>query len=96
MLGLRRKKGKTVRTAKRHQQGLVMVEFSIVGGVLFMVLFMALEAGRLMYSLIILDSYTRVAARLVAVCPVDNVGQDTVKTDAQFVALQNFNNDNIN
>ena len=96
MLGLQMKKRKTITTGKRYQRGLVALEFSIVGGVLFMVLFMALEAGRLMYSLIILDSYTRVAARLVAVCPVDNVGQATVKADAQFMALPNFNNDNIN
>ena len=93
MLGLRTKKGKAI--GKKHQRGLVALEFSIVGGVLFMVLFMTLEAGRLMYSLIILDGYTRVAARLVAVCPVSSAGQTTVKTDAQFMPLPNFNTDNI-
>ena len=80
---------------RKNQRGLVAVEFSIVGAFLFMVIFMSLEAGRLMYSLIVLDGYTRVAARLVAVCPTDAVGQTTVKADAQFVSLPNFSNANI-
>lgn len=80
---------------KKYNLGLTTLEFSIAGGVLFMVIFMSLEVGRLMYSLILLDSYTRVAARLATVCPVDAAGQAAVKTDAQYVTLPGFTLDNI-
>ena len=56
----------------RKMQGMVMVEFAIVGGALMMVIFGCLEFGRATYSLAALNEGTRRAARLAAVCPIND------------------------
>lgn len=58
----------------RHsvQRGMTTVEFSIVGVVLFLVLFGVIEFGRAMYVVNVLTEATRRGARLAAVCPVDD------------------------
>ena len=56
----------------RKMQGMVLVEFAIVGAALMMVIFGCLEFGRATYSLAALNEGTRRAARLAAVCPIND------------------------
>jgi hypothetical protein len=56
----------------RKMRGMVMVEFAIVGAALMMVIFGCLEFGRATYSLAALNEGTRRAARLAAVCPIND------------------------
>jgi Flp pilus assembly protein TadG len=55
-----------------RQRGLASVEFAIVGLATLMILFMAIEMGRLMFTLNTLAEVTRRGARIAAVCTVDN------------------------
>lgn len=59
-------------SSRFHQKGLTTVEFSLVGTVLFVVLFGLIEFGRLMFTWNVLDEATRRAARLATVCPLEN------------------------
>ncbi len=54
------------------QRGMTTVEFSIVGVVLFLVLFGVIEFGRALYVVNMLTEATRRGARLAAVCPVND------------------------
>ncbi len=56
----------------KKMRGVATVEFAIVGGVLLMVIFGCLEFGRATYTLAALNEGTRRAARLAAVCPVND------------------------
>ena len=56
----------------KKMRGVVMVEFAIVGAALMMVIFGCLEFGRATYSLAALNEGTRRAARLAAVCPIND------------------------
>jgi Flp pilus assembly protein TadG len=55
---------------RRDQRGTTTVEFAIVGGVFFMLLFGVIEFGRALFVANALDESTRRGARLAAVCPV--------------------------
>ncbi|MHA6963640.1 TadE family protein [Zobellella denitrificans] len=55
----------------QNQAGTTTVEFAIVGAVVFLVLFAVMEVGRLMYTWNLLNEASRRAARLAAVCLVD-------------------------
>jgi Flp pilus assembly protein TadG len=61
----------------KHQQGIYAVEFSIVAGVFFLLLFSAIEVGRLLYTYSVLQEASRRAARLAIVCQtstnIDNI-----------------------
>jgi Flp pilus assembly protein TadG len=83
--------------SKHRQQGLTTVEFSLVGMVLFMVLFGLIEFGRLMFTWNVLDEATRRAARLAAVCPATTDGQNFVRNAGAFSGdiLPGFTADNI-
>lgn len=54
----------------KYQQGLASVEFAFVGLVVFVVLFAAIEMGRLMFTLNLLREATFRGARLASVCPI--------------------------
>ena len=54
----------------KYQQGLASVEFAFVGFVVFVVLFAAIEMGRLMFTLNLLREATYRGARLAIVCPI--------------------------
>lgn len=54
------------------QAGLASVEFAIVGLVALLVLFGVLEVARMMFTVNMLQEATRRAARVAAVCTVDN------------------------
>jgi hypothetical protein len=58
-------------SAKNKQQGLAVVEFAIVGSVVFLVLFAVMEVGRLLYTWSVLNEVTRQAARVATVCSPD-------------------------
>jgi Flp pilus assembly protein TadG len=60
------------RRGYKQQQGLATVEFAIVGLVVFVVLFGAIEIARMMYTVNMLQEATRRGARMAAVCPVDS------------------------
>ena len=67
----------------RKMRGIATIEFAIVASVLMVLLFACIEFGRATYSFASLQEGTRRAARLAAVCPVN---------DAKIVAAVNFMN----
>lgn len=56
----------------RPAAGLSSVEFAVVGTAVFIVLFGVIELARAAYSRAMLEEGTRRAARLAAVCPVND------------------------
>jgi len=56
-----------------RQRGTTTVEFAIVGLVVFIVLFGAIEMGRMMFTLNTLGEATYRSARVAVVCPVGDV-----------------------
>jgi hypothetical protein len=58
--------------SKRCQRGLTTVEFSVVGLLLFVVLFGVFEISRMMWVFNALDEVTRRGARMAAVCQVND------------------------
>jgi Flp pilus assembly protein TadG len=55
-----------------RQRGTTSVEFALVGAVLFIVLFGVIELGRMMFARTVLEEGVRRAARLAAVCPIND------------------------
>ena len=55
-----------------RQRGTTTVEMAIAGAAFFLVIFGALEVGRLFYTLHGLTEATRRGARVAAVCPLDH------------------------
>lgn len=58
----------------RNQQGLSIIEFTLVSTTLLLVIFAVIEVGRYVYSLQMINDMTRVAARLAVVCKVEDQG----------------------
>ena len=58
---------KLIKTHK-HQRGVYAVEFVLVAGFLFLLLFALMEVGKIMYFFNTANESTRRAARLAAVC----------------------------
>lgn len=56
----------------KTQEGGHTVEFAIVGAMFFILLFGAIEFGRLMFVWNTLDEVSRKSARVAAVCPVNH------------------------
>ena len=56
----------------KKMRGVATVEFAIVGAVLMMVIFGCLEFGRATYTFAALNEGARRAARLAAVCPIND------------------------
>ncbi|WP_297796347.1 TadE family protein [uncultured Marinobacter sp.] len=56
----------------RSQSGLHTVEFALVGAMFFILLFAAIEFGRLLFVWNTLDETSRRAARVAVVCPVEH------------------------
>jgi hypothetical protein len=57
---------------KNKVKGVTTVEFALVGGLFFLVLFGILEFGRLLFVWNTLTEATRRGARIAAVCPVNH------------------------
>jgi len=68
--------------SQQKQAGLATVEFALIGAVFFLILFGIIEVGRFLFTWNVLDEVTRRAARLAAVCPMDQT--DNVKQSAVF------------
>lgn len=73
-----------MRINRKSQAGMTTVEFAVIGGVFFLVLFAVIEFSRLMFVLNTLDEVTRRGARLAAVCPVDDTSKAFVQNRAIF------------
>jgi hypothetical protein len=56
----------------RRSRGLSSVEFAVVGAVVFIILFGVIEVARAAFSRAMLEEGARRAARLAAVCPVND------------------------
>ena len=59
-------------TSRRNQRGTTVVEFAVVGLVLFTVLFALIDFSRLFWNMAALDEATRRGARVAAVCPIND------------------------
>ncbi len=73
----------------KKMRGLYMVEFAIVGSLLLMLLFGCLEFGLVTYSMAALNEGTRRAARLAAVCPLND---PKITSAVNFMGVYGFNN----
>lgn len=56
----------------KRQQGLSIIEFTLVSTTLLLLIFAVIEVGRYVYSLQVVNDMTRVAARLAVVCRVED------------------------
>lgn len=54
------------------QQGVTIIEFTLISTALMLIIFSVIEVGRYVYSLQTINDVTRVAARLAAVCRVED------------------------
>ena len=63
---------KTLARKYRSQNGTTSVEFAIVGLLVFIVLFGAIEMGRLLFTLNTLREATYRGARMAAICTINN------------------------
>jgi Flp pilus assembly protein TadG len=77
----------------KKMRGLYMVEFAIVGSLLLMLLFGCLEFGLVTYSMAALNEGTRRAARLAAVCPLND---PAIKSAVNFMGVYGFDITNVN
>jgi Flp pilus assembly protein TadG len=76
----------------KKMRGVVMVEFAIVGAILLTVIFGCLEFGRATYAFAALNEGTRRAARLAAVCPVND---PVIKPAVNFLGVYGFDASNV-
>jgi Flp pilus assembly protein TadG len=76
----------------KKMRGLVTVEFAIVGAVLMMVIFGCLEFGRATYTFAALNEGTRRAARLAAVCPIND---PMILPAANFLGVKGLSTSNV-
>ena len=72
----------------RRMRGVYMVEFAIVSSVLMITLFACIELGRTTYTLAALNEGTRRAARLAAVCPLND---PAIASAVNFMGVYGFN-----
>lgn len=56
----------------RRQRGTTVVEFAIIGLLIFIVIFASIEFGRAMYTYNLVTEATRRGARVAAICPVNH------------------------
>jgi hypothetical protein len=78
----------------KHIRGVYAIEFSIVASVFFLVLFSAIEVGRLLYTYSVLHEAARRAARIAVVCQVSaDIHSQALFNGADLVP--NLTNDNL-
>ncbi|WP_391089206.1 TadE/TadG family type IV pilus assembly protein [Vibrio sp. NH-UV-68] len=56
----------------RKQQGVTIIEFTLIATTLMLIIFSVIEVGRYVYSLQTINEIARVAARLATVCRVED------------------------
>jgi hypothetical protein len=76
----------------KKMRGLVMVEFAIVGAALMMVIFGCIEFGRATYTFAALNEGTRRAARLAAVCPIND---PVILPAVNFLGVKGISTSNV-
>ena len=76
----------------KKMRGLVTVEFAIVGAVLMVVIFGCLEFARATYTFAALNEGTRRAARLAAVCPIND---PKILAAVNFLGQNGFSSSNV-
>lgn len=87
---------KTFRLIKK-EKGSTLVEFSIIAGFFFMLIFAIIEFGRLLFTWHVLNETSRRSARLAAVCQITTSEQQDIKLAGivENVPLPNFTANNI-
>ena len=76
----------------KRMRGLYMVEFTITVALLLTVLFACIEFGRATYTFAALNEGTRRAARLAAVCPVND---PAITSAVNFMGANGFTSANV-
>jgi Flp pilus assembly protein TadG len=76
----------------KRMRGVTTVEFAFVGSLLLVVVFGCIEFGRATYSFAALNEGTRRAARLAAVCPIND---PQIVAAVNFMGVSGFNNSNV-
>jgi hypothetical protein len=77
---------------RQRQLGITVVEFAIISVLLYTILFGVIEFGRLLSTFVSLGESTRRAARLAAVCPIDDPG---ITRAGLFAGLPGFTSTNL-
>ena len=77
----------------KQMRGVAMVEFAIVASLLMTLLFACIEFGRATYTFAALNEGTRRAARLAAVCPLND---PKIKAAVNFLGVYGFSDSNVN
>lgn len=77
----------------KTMRGVYTVEFAITASLLMILLFACIEFGRGVYTFAALNEGTRRAARLAAVCPVND---PAIVNAVNFLGVAGFNNANVN
>lgn len=88
---------KKINQKKHKQQGIALVEFTIVATLFFLVIFSIIEFGRLLFTWHALNEISRRSARLATVCQVTAPEQLDAITAAVMddIPLPNFSVNNI-
>jgi Flp pilus assembly protein TadG len=76
----------------KKMRGFYMVEFAITASLLLMLIFGCIEFGRATYTFAALNEGTRRAARLAAVCPLND---PAITNAVNFMGAYGFNNANV-
>ncbi|MBY5946362.1 TadE/TadG family type IV pilus assembly protein [Photobacterium rosenbergii] len=84
-------------TSLKNQKGSTLVEFSIIAGFFFMLIFAIIEFGRLLFTWHVLNETSRRTARLASVCQISTAEQQDIKLASivNNVPLPNFSVNNI-
>jgi Flp pilus assembly protein TadG len=77
----------------KQMRGVAMVEFAIVASLLMTLLFACIEFGRATYTFAALNEGTRRAARLAAVCPLND---PRITAAVNFMGVSGFGDSNVN
>lgn len=81
---------KLIKRRRLHKQsGVYSIEFAIVGGLFFLLLFAILEVGRLFFVWNVLTEASRRGARLATVCDFNQVD---MLADSKMISAALFNN----
>jgi Flp pilus assembly protein TadG len=76
-----------------RMRGVTTVEFTIIASVVMILLFACIEFGRATYTFAALNEGTRRAARLAAVCPIND---PNITAAVNFMGIAGFASTNVN
>ena len=78
--------------SRRQQRGATTLEFAICGAVVITMILAVIELSRAMFMLSVLKESTRRAARVAAVCPIND---PAIVSAGTFVALPGLSGSNV-